>query len=508
MSQPRLPIAVAMVGVWLSAGAALADDWPVLHHDFQRSGCSKDSPSPPFAKHPKYTWVRFFAKEQISSYVEPIVAADTVYVTTYAGNLHALDAKDGATKWTFQAGGYLRHSPAVVDGKIYFGCGDGRVYCLGTDGKVVWTARTGEGIWASPAVADGLVLVGSRDQRFYAFKAGDGALAWKTEPLGAPVLTSASVHEKTVYFASEECAAYAAEIATGKVLWRTELPELVSLRGYYPVVWPQAGAVVLSGCVDREYREADCQFLGELAVKSRDYRNWKPVEPTPALVADEQKAILKRLADGPPRRQVHVLKMADGKEKFAMPILWESGNCATHPTGAVGPDGRYYTHWLSYYNWWCRPATGFQKDGLVYFYGPGRFDPETGLAEHINWKSAFLPWPDWHGPTCEYEEHYNTSIGGGRLYFAHSDEAYGLDLADRRVFGIGGRRDSYAGIWGHIINPIPLADEHQPEAARELGLKITLQQSMHGPGQGALAIAGNRVFWITGSMVIASEGKP
>jgi hypothetical protein len=499
-----LAVCLAMVGP-----AAMAEDWPVLHHDVQRSGCTKDSPSPPFAKHPKYTWVRFFTKEQICSYVEPIIADGTVYVPTYAGKLHALDAATGVTKWTFQAGGYLRHSPAVVDGRVYFGCGDGKVYCIGADGKLIWSAATDGGIWASPAVADGLVLIGSRDRRFYAFQAADGTPAWKTEPLGAPILTTASVYEGKVYFASEECAAYAADLRTGKVLWRTEMPELVSLRGYYPVVWPKAAAVVLSGCVDREYRGADCDFLGELAVGSRDYRKWKPVGPTPEKVAAEQQAILKRLTDpaAPPRKQVFVLNLADGKEKFVLPILWESGNCATHPTGAVAPDGKYYTHWLSYYNWWCRPAGGFQKDGLIYMYGPGRFDPRTGLAEHVNWKAAALPWPDWHGPTCEYEEHYNTTVGGERLYFAHGDETYGLELPDMRVFGIGGRRDSYAGIWGHIINPIPLAEEHQPDAARELGLRITLQQSMHGPGQGALAVVGNRVFWVTGSMVICAAGE-
>jgi outer membrane protein assembly factor BamB len=490
------------------AAAAQAGDWPTVHHDAARSGCTADSPAPPFTKHPRYTWVRFFTKEQISSYVEPIVSGDTVYVPTCAGNLHALDRKDGSTRWVFNAGGYLRHSPAVAGGKIYFGCGDGKVYCLTSGGKEAWTAATGAGIWASPAVADGLVVIGSRDQRLYAFNAQTGKQVWATEPLGAPVLTTASVHEGRVFFATEECAAYAAESATGKILWRKALPEIVSLRGYFPVVWPKAGAVVLGGCVNREYRDADCRFLARLAGKTDDYRTWKPVEPTPEKAAEEQKAILARLAGGEPRKQVYVLKMDDGAERFVLPILWESGNCATHPTGAVGPDGRYYTHWLSYYNWWCRGADGFKADSLIYMYGPGRFDPQTGAAEHINWKASLKPWPDWHGPTCEYEEHYNTTIGGGRLYFAHSDEAYGLALGDMTAFGIGGRRDSYAGVWGHIIDPIPLPDEHQPDAARALGLRIRLQQSMHGPGQGALAVVDDAVFWITGSMLICSTSTP
>lgn len=505
--RPRLILAAAVLPL-LAAALARAGDWPTVHHDAARSGCTADSPAPPFTKHPGYTWVRFFTKEQICSYVEPIVAEGAVYVPTYAGNLHALDPKDGRTRWVFKAGGYLRHSPAVAGGKVYFGAGDGKVYCLSAGGKLVWTASTGAGLWTSPAVAGGRVLIGSRDRRFYAFDAETGKRAWVTAPLGAPILTTASVHQGRVFFATEECAAYAADLATGKILWRTALPEIVSLRGYFPVVWPKAGAVVLSGCVNREYRDADCQFLARQAGRTNDYRSWKPVDPTPERVAEEQKAILRRLTEGPPRQQVYVLKMDDGAEKFVLPILWESGNCATHPTGAVGPDGRYYSHWLSYYNWWCRAADGFKADSVIYMYGPGRFDPETGAAEHVNWKTALRPWPDWHGPTCEYEEHYNTTIGGQRLYFAHSDETYGLALADLGVFGIGGRRDSYAGLWGHIIDPIPLADEHQPGAARELGLRIRLQQSMHGPGQGALAVVDNSIFWITGSLLVCSTSGP
>ncbi|MGA2031134.1 MAG: PQQ-binding-like beta-propeller repeat protein [Thermoguttaceae bacterium] len=491
----------------VAGGALRADDWPTLHHDMARSGCTVDSPAPPFTKHPKYTWVRFFTKEQICSYVEPIVSGGMVYVPTYAGKLHALSAADGATQWTFQAGGYLRHSPAVAGGRIYFGAGDGKVYCLATDGTLVWSAPTGSSFWTSPAVAGGLVLLGARDGVFYAFAADRGQKVWQTEPLGAAILTSASVHEGTVYFASEERAAYAADLRSGKILWRTPMPELISLRGYFPVVWPKAAAVVLSGCVDREYRGADCEFLAVLAGKGADYRTWKPVEPTPEKVQQEQEAILKRLAEGRPRKQVFCLGLADGKERLVLPILWESGNCATHPTGAVDADGCYYSHWMSYYNWWCRGIEGFQGDSVIYPYGPGRFHPRTGRAEPINWKQAFRPWPDWHGPTCEYEEHYNTTIGGRRLYFAHSDETYGLDLGAMTVFGIGGRRDSYAGIWGHIINPIPLADEQQPRAARELGLRTRWQQSMHGPGQGALAISGKRLFWQTGGMIICAEGK-
>jgi outer membrane protein assembly factor BamB len=59
-------------------------------------------------------------------------------------------------------------SPAVWNGAVYFGSGDGNVYALNaSSGQVKWKFKTGDVVHASPAIADGTVYIGSWDTYFY-----------------------------------------------------------------------------------------------------------------------------------------------------------------------------------------------------------------------------------------------------------------------------------------------------------------------------------------------------
>jgi outer membrane protein assembly factor BamB len=47
------------------------------------------------------------------------------------GMLYLVDTTSGEVVWQFEAGGRFTASPAVVDGKIVLGNGDGALYCFG-----------------------------------------------------------------------------------------------------------------------------------------------------------------------------------------------------------------------------------------------------------------------------------------------------------------------------------------------------------------------------------------
>lgn len=71
--------------------------------------------------------------------------------------------------WTFQAGDYIGTSPAIADGKIFFGSADKHLYALSLEsGELIWDYEA-EGRVYSPAVGEGLVVVGSSDGKLYAF---------------------------------------------------------------------------------------------------------------------------------------------------------------------------------------------------------------------------------------------------------------------------------------------------------------------------------------------------
>ena len=66
-------------------------------------------------------------------------------------------------------------SPTVVNGRVYFGSGDGNVYAVdASTGVLQWKFATGDVVHASPAVAGNTVYVGSYDSRFYAIDAESG----------------------------------------------------------------------------------------------------------------------------------------------------------------------------------------------------------------------------------------------------------------------------------------------------------------------------------------------
>ncbi|MGB9841263.1 MAG: PQQ-binding-like beta-propeller repeat protein, partial [Candidatus Bathyarchaeales archaeon] len=99
----------------------------------------------------------------------PAVAYGMVYVPTdkYA---YALNVTDGVVMWSAPLDGKGSiSSPAVADGKVFFGLDNGYIYALDAyTGALVWEYRTGGAVQSSPAIAEGLLFVGSNDGYLYA----------------------------------------------------------------------------------------------------------------------------------------------------------------------------------------------------------------------------------------------------------------------------------------------------------------------------------------------------
>jgi len=84
------------------------------------------------------------------------------------------------TVWKFETGGFVDSTPAVADGRVYFGSWDSHLYCLDEDtGKLIWKYKTGDCVDSSPAVYGGRVYFASWDLNVYCLDAADGKLVWK-----------------------------------------------------------------------------------------------------------------------------------------------------------------------------------------------------------------------------------------------------------------------------------------------------------------------------------------
>jgi hypothetical protein len=131
-----------------------------------------------------------------------------VYIGADNGKLYCFDAEgngDGTTDifWSYQTGGSVCSSPAVVDDRVYFGSADKKVYCLSaSDGSEIWNFTTQGSIWSSPAVADGKVFIGSNDQYVYCLFASNGTEVWKFLTGGLIRWNSPAVANGRVYIGS------------------------------------------------------------------------------------------------------------------------------------------------------------------------------------------------------------------------------------------------------------------------------------------------------------------
>jgi outer membrane protein assembly factor BamB len=181
----------------------------------------------------------------------PAVADGTVYFVSSAGSLAAIDATTGQPRWTYateyerrfeaknlhgypsaaqtipDAWDVYTSSPAVVNGVVYFGSGDGSVYAIeARRGVLLWKFATGGVVHASPAVVDGTVYVGSWDGRLYALDAVTGERKWAFEAGQDPAIhnqvgfqSSPAVVGGTVYVGCRDGHVYALDAATGRKRW-------------------------------------------------------------------------------------------------------------------------------------------------------------------------------------------------------------------------------------------------------------------------------------------------
>lgn len=155
------------------------------------------------------------------------------------------------TLWKFKSGAAIVSSPAVSEGRVYFGSNDGYLYALdATSGAVIWKYRTRGAVSASPAVADGIVYVGSRDGFLHAVRASSGEIVWKFATAGERRFTAPGIHgiePRTetmpdpydvflsspaialgrVYFGSGDHHVYALDAKTGQLAWKHKTGNVV-----------------------------------------------------------------------------------------------------------------------------------------------------------------------------------------------------------------------------------------------------------------------------------------
>lgn len=161
-----------------------------------------------------------------------------IYTNT-AGVVHALDARNGKTVWTYTTGNKIFSAPFITPELVIVSSCDGFIYALDRqEGTVRWKYDTNYPIVACPTVADGTIYIGSSNGKFYSIYLEDGTLNWVTEGLIGYIESRPAIDKEQVYIGTWGAMFYALNRVTGKKVW-----EFNTRRGRYfspGACWPVA----------------------------------------------------------------------------------------------------------------------------------------------------------------------------------------------------------------------------------------------------------------------------
>ncbi len=229
-------------------------DLGMVYRTAERGG--EDRNARPFA--PLWTWEPLNTGEYGAPKSSPCLADGLIYVGSDQGFLLAL-TDTGSERWRYQVRDTqwgIHSSPAVYQGKVYFGAYDGWVYCLdAVTGVLHWEVRPGQWIGSSPAIDEqsGLLYIGieygKRGGSLIALNAHTGQLVWNCQ-LGHYVHASPwlDLPRKQVIIGANDGRVCAIDAATGHLRW--QFPTAGEVKGR-PIVDAEGQCFVTSfdGCL-------------------------------------------------------------------------------------------------------------------------------------------------------------------------------------------------------------------------------------------------------------------
>jgi outer membrane protein assembly factor BamB len=217
--------------------------WPTFKGDNARTGRAVSHLTTPIQ-------VKWRVHLRSSLYSSPVVADGRVYLGSSSKRVYCLELETGKTLWEKEIPARIWGSTPTVDkGRVFVGAVDGCVYSLDAlTGEVVGTycAQNPDflgnaDVLSSPLVEDGRLVFGSDNKDIYGWDLRGQQTLWRYTTGGILHDNSASSLSGTAYMSSRDGYAYALDLATGALRWKSAkiakpyntVPSLDATQAYF-----------------------------------------------------------------------------------------------------------------------------------------------------------------------------------------------------------------------------------------------------------------------------------
>lgn len=213
----RAILAVVVMCFALTTTAFCADAL-MGRYDARQTSYTPEKLDPPL----KLSW-EYVANKYDNNPAAPAVADGTVYFAC-GDHFYAVDLDTGGLKWKYPVegslGGMVKSAPAIFRDKVYFGAGDGNLYCLDSaTGTFQWAYQTRGAIRCPPVIDNGVIYVGSDDNSVYGIQAESGDAAWKPFTANDDIAVGVAVGAGMTIAACMDGNLYGISSSSGKLRW-------------------------------------------------------------------------------------------------------------------------------------------------------------------------------------------------------------------------------------------------------------------------------------------------
>jgi outer membrane protein assembly factor BamB len=198
----------------------------VIYHAFMGPRCNKDRNA-----RGMIVAVDAMTGKTLWTVTTPIVESSLVHVNgllyygAWDSRVYALSTVTHRVAWSRRVDSAITDSVAYHAGRVFIGTDRGGFYGLNAaNGRVVWQtssfSRFGarEYFYATPTVAYGRVYAANTDGYVYSFGERDGRLIW-AKHVGSYVYSAPAVFQRRIYVGTFSGQLVALDAATGDILW-------------------------------------------------------------------------------------------------------------------------------------------------------------------------------------------------------------------------------------------------------------------------------------------------